>query len=500
MTDSSLVEPLLLPTPLKDYHTNLANHLASLIRQVQITNQTPSASGSTSPTEPPPNIRKDSDSSLASDSKVSSDNTTLTKESSADTPQTSIGTGDAVGPKDIIISPPTDTIHISPSSRIDRNDLTARPDRQPPQFTASYQDHGASSAGPSRRGSHSSRSAYPSPVIIPQRSKNSPTRSEVETREEEHRRAWETQGRKVWKHIPKGFELKLERKSRTGSASSAVPSMSTGLNGAGSGNAVRTDEVFANEGPVDMERQPSNVPTTMESISEVSQPIPAPTSAVDAPMIETTREKGPTLQDRQAQSEADEDVPARGRNRHSITKSQEEYEVYITRRNERFAKRADGLASRVESWWSGVQENWEEACQPSTPPEIATHLPSPVLTSTQLRFLPVGSMPDLFESKGPTLRMPSMTLGPRQKRLHIITDHQNESDVDLLIRLSEINQKHATASTMYSRLTPQQSLSPPLSRSRDPLTDASRVFSMNVTTSMPTPKARSNSTQGTSYM
>ena len=495
MTDSSLVGPPALPTPLKDYHNNLANHLASLIRQVHIT--TPSASGSTSPTEPPPNTRKDSDSSLESDSKISSDNTTLTKESSADTAQTSIGTKEEISPKNIIISLPTDSIHISPSSRIDRNDLTARPERQPPHFSSSYQDHGASSAGPSRRGSHSSRSAHPSPEVVAQPSKISPTRSVLETREEEHRRAWETQGRKVWKHIPKGFELKLERKSRTGSASSAVPSMSTGLNGAGSSNAIRADEVFVNEAPVDMERQPFNGPATMESISEVSQPIP--TSPVDAPLIKKANEKVATLQKRQAHSE-DEDVPAPARNRHSITKSQEEYEVYITRRNERFAKRADGLASRVESWWSGVQENWEEACQPTTPPEISPHVASPVLTSTQLRFLPVGSMPDLFESKGPTLRMPSMTLGSRQKRLHIITDQHNESDVDLLIRLSEINQKHATASNLYSRLTPQKSLSPPLSRSRDPLTDASRVHSMNVTTSMPTPKARSNSTQGTSYM
>jgi hypothetical protein len=498
MTDSSLVEPPPLPTPLKDYHNNLAIHLASLIRQVQITTQTPSVSGSTSPTEPPPNIRKDSDSSLESDSKLSSDNTTQTRESTAETPQTSIGTKEEISPKDIIISVPTDAIPISPLSRLDRNDLTARPEQQPPHFPPSFQDHGASSAGPSRRGSHSSRSAHPSPEIIAQGLKISPTRSEIETREEEHRRAWETQGRKVWKHIPKGFELKLERKSRTGSASSAVPSMSTGLNGAGSGNAIRADEVFANEGPVDMERLPSNGPTTMESISEVSQPIP--TSPVDAPVVKTAHEKVPTPQERQARSEADEDVPAPARNRHSITKSQEEYEIYITRRTERFAKRADGLALRVESWWSGVQDNWEEACQPSTPLEIPPHLPSPILTSTQLRFLPVGSMPDLFESKGPTLRMPSMTLGPRQKRLHIITDHQNESDVDLLIRLSEINQKHASASNTYSRLVPQKSLSPPLSRSRDPLTDASRVHSMNVTTSMPTPKARSNSTQGTSYM
>ena len=494
MTDPSLVGPSALPNPFKAYHSNLANHLSSLIRQVHIT--TPSPSGSTSPTEPPPNTRKDSDSSLESDSKISSGNTTQTKESAADTPQTSIGTKEEISPKDIIISLPADAIPISPSSRIDRNDLTARPERHPHQFAASYQDYGASSAGPSRGGSHASRSPRASPEINPLRLKISPTRSEVEAREEEHRRAWETQGRKVWKHIPKGFELKLERKSRTGSASSAVPSISTGPNGAGCGNATRADEVFVNEAPVEMERLQSGMPITMESISEVSQLVPASTS-VEAPLVP---EKVSVLQEQQTQSEAEEDVPAAGKDRQSTTRSKEEYEVYIARRNERFAKKANSLALRINSWWFGVQENWEEACQPATPPEILPHLPSPGPTSTQLRFLPVDSMPALFESKGTTLRMPSMTLGPRQKRLHIITDHTNESDVDLLVRLSQINQKHASVSNMYSRLAPQKSTSPPLSRSRDPLTDASRVHSMNVTTSMPTPRARSNSTQGTSYM
>lgn len=485
-----------MANPLKDYHNNLASHLASLIRQVQIT-QTPPSNLGTSP-EAPPNIRKDSDSSQESTSKVSSDNTTQTKESTDETPQTSIGTKEEgiISPKDIIISPPTDTIPISPRTI---NDLTARPDRHPHHFSTSFQDHGASSAGPSRRGSHSSRSSIVSHNVRIKQSKPSPTRSEVETREEEHRRAWETQGRKVWKHIPKGFELKLERKSRAGSASSAVPSGNTGPSGAGLDKA---DEVFVNEAPVDMDRLPSNVPTTMESISEVSQviPAPAPTSSVDAPLPKTAHKHSSTLQVRQAQLEDDEDLPPTGRAQHSTSRTQEEYEIYIARRNEKFAKRAESLAVRVGIWWSLVQENWEEACLPSTPPEIAPHLPSPGPASSQLRFLPVGSMPDLFESKGPTLRMPSMTLGSRQNRLHIITDQQNESDVDLLIRLSEINQKHATASNLYSRLTPHKSISPPLSRSRDPLTDASRVHSMNVTTSMPTPKARSNSTLGTSYM
>ena len=497
-----------LTDPLKDYHNNLANHLASLIRQVHITKPLqPSTSsllsGSTSPTEPPPNIRKDSDSSQESTSKVSSGTVADSKQSTDETPQTSIGTKEGgTVLKDVIITPPTDPITI-PLSPATRNDLTARPERNPPHFSNSFQDLDESSAGPSRGGSRSSRSSHVSPNIVAKISKISPTRSDIETREEEHRRAWETQGRKVWRHVPKGFELKLEKKPRTGSASSAVPSMCTGLSGAGPGNAIRADEVFDNEATVaiDMERMSSNVPTTMESISELSQPVPAATSSVDASLIKTVHKEVSTLQARQAQLEADEDLPATDRDRKSTNQTQEEYEVYIKRRTERFAKKADRLAQRVTLWWSHVQENWDEACLPSTPPEIAPHLPSPGLASSQLRFHPVESMPDIFETKGPTLRLPPLSLsGNRQNRLHIIGDQQNESDVDLLIRLSAINQKHATASNLYSRLVPRQSISPPLSRSRDVATDASRVHSMNVTTSMPTPRPRSNSTEAKSYM
>jgi hypothetical protein len=494
MTESVPIGTPAMVNPLKDYHNNLANHLASLIRQVRIS-QAPLPTAGTSP-ETPPTIRKDSDSSLDSTSKVSSGNTTQTKESTDETPQTSVGTKEEeTGIKDIIISPPTDSIPISPSTR---NDLTARPERHPRLFASSVHGHGASSAGPSRRGSHSSRSSHVSPEIIVKSSKPSPTRSEVETREEEHRRAWETQGRKVWKHIPKGFELKLERKSRAGSASSAVPSMCTGLSGAGPGNPIRADEVFV-EGPVDMERNSSNVPTTMESISEVSQAIPD-SASVDASLLKTAHKEVSTLQERQANLEANEQVASIGRDRQTTSASQEEYDIYIKRRTEKFAKRADSLAQRVNSWWSLVQDNWDEACLPFAPPEIPPHLPSPGLTSSQLRFEPLASMPDLLESKGPTLRLPPLVLGSRQNRLHIITDQQNESDVDLLIRLSEINQKHATASNLYSRLVPLQTISPPLCRSRDPDSDASRVHSMNVTTSMPTPRPRSNSNLGSSYM
>lgn len=38
--------------------------------------------------------------------------------------------------------------------------------------------------------------------------------SDAETREEEHRKAWETEGRHVWKVIPNGFELKLQQGSK----------------------------------------------------------------------------------------------------------------------------------------------------------------------------------------------------------------------------------------------------------------------------------------------
>jgi len=500
MTTPALVDTT-PPTPLKSYHNNLAAHLASLIKQVNLSSQSPSTPSTltnpsivTTPPEAPPNNRQHSDSSLESGSKISSGLTTDSRKSSCETGATSIGTKEdgSTVEKGLEEIPE----HVDPISPASRNDLTARPDRHPPHFSPSFHDQEVSSAGPSRGGSRSSRSSYVSPEVVSvvKPSKRSPTREETETREQEQRRAWETEGRKVWRNVPKGFELKLEKKKRTGSNDSAsiVPSICTGLSGAGPGTAIRADEAV----PIDMERTISNVPTTVESVSEISQPVPASTSSVDASLVKTGNKHQSTLQRRQAHCQAEDEVTSTSRSRHPTTASQEEHEEYLRKRTERLGRRQERLEHNVNTWWAGVRKEWVSASSPSTPPEIPPHLPSPSLTSTQLRFLPVGSdmpdLPDLFDTKGPILRLPALTGDSRRKRLHIIGEQQNESDVDLLIRLSQINQRHAP--NMYNRIAPPKLPSPPLCRSRDERSDASRVHSMNVTTSMATPKP--NPTRG----
>jgi hypothetical protein len=492
MSTPTLVETPTPPTPLKNYHNHLAAHLASLIKQVNLSSQT-SASLSivTTLTEAPPNNRQHSDSSLESGSKFSSGLTTQSRKSSYETGVTSVETKEeeqTTGAEEVLQ-------HDDPISPASRNDLTARPDRHPPHFSPSFHDRDVSSAGPSRGGSRSSRSSYVSPEVVPivKPAKRSPTRLEIETREQEQRRAWEVEGRKVWRSVPKGFELKLEKKTRTGSngSLSVVPSLLE-LSGAGPGSAIRTDEVFPAIDPVDMERTVSNVPTTVESASEISQPVPASTASVGASLIKPKHTS--THHRRQPHCQAEDEVASTDRMRHPTTASQEEHEEYLRKRTERLGKRQERLVHNINIWWSGVEKEWSTSDLPLTPPEILPYLPSPSISSTQLRFLPVGNnmpdLPDLFDTKGPVLRLPILTGDSRRKRLQIIGEHQNESDVDLLIRLSEINQRHAP--NMYSRITPCKMPSPPLSRSRDERNDASRVHSMNVTTSMATPKPNPN--------
>ncbi|ORX37097.1 hypothetical protein BD324DRAFT_650711 [Kockovaella imperatae] len=125
-------------------------------------------------------------------------------------------------------------------------ELTARPDRHPPILAPSSADHSpqedsseASVPPPLVHQLSSSRSgtteAIPSPQDplspptsnspVEQKSKDTPNESsgngveldQFDSREEEHRRAWKSDGARVWKSIPTGFKLSLDKRSRRSS-------------------------------------------------------------------------------------------------------------------------------------------------------------------------------------------------------------------------------------------------------------------------------------------
>jgi hypothetical protein len=490
MTTPASFAPASAPTgtsaSVKTYHNNLAAHLASLIRQVGISSK-PSLDDLP---DAPPNNRQHSDSSLDSNSKVSSGVTTESKQSASayETAQSGAETKEASSETEdeVEVLGEVSQRHIDPSSPSSRNDLTARADVNPPHFSPCFQDHEISSAGPSRT-SRSSRSSHASPRLKTKQSKQSLVEDPEVTREQEHRVAWETEGRKVWRKIPQGFELKLDKKKRSGSnesATSIVPSMHTGLSGAGPGTAMRADNFLLSSHPLD--RMSSNNPTSVDLVSEASLPAPNSASSVSASLVKTSHKKTSSLQRRQERLELD-DAPETSRGRHPTTASQEEQDAYAQKRAERLVKKEDRLRRKVENWWSGVQQQWQAAC--TTPPDIEPHIPSPGLASNQLRFLPVARLiPELSES--PTLKLPPLTVigDTRRNRLHLINERQHESDVDLLIRLAAVNKKHAA--NTYTRTTPMHSAPMSRSRSGDEREDP-RVHSMNVTTSMSTPRAGS---------
>lgn len=482
----------------KTYHQNLASHLMSMIRQVGA-GPTGSKADLTTPSDLPPNPRQHSNSSLESDSKVSSGVTTESKKSSYDaSPDITTEASSNV----IEMTKDVSKLNIAsqnsdPASPSMRHDLTARPSLCPPKFSPRL--HHSGTIGTDLAHSQPSSPSRSSPRMSPLTKPNldMATQVETDTREQEHRRAWEAEGRRVWRHIPHGFELKLQPKKRResqGSSASGPASILSGPSGAGPGNAIRADEpALPQDLASDVDRITTDtVPETESQASRPDAPACASTS------VAKSHDKRPsTLQRRQDKLEIEarqdiESAPSRGRSREPTTASQDEQTLYNERKAARLARIEEKLRMKVRAWYDGVQSQWSPEFTPLTPPEILPHCPSPGPAMSQLRFLPLDTdsdseLPAWLEPKAPTLKLPSLHLvgETRRNRLHLIDEKQTESDVDLLIRLSDINRLHAAKTRSYAP-------SPVPSRSRDERSsiDDSRSHSMNVRTTMATPRPK----------
>jgi len=467
----------------KTYHQNLASHLVSMIRRVG----TASTSDPSIP-DPPPNPRQHSNDSLESESKISSGVTTDTGPSrkpstfSATTSPDIVETNDkgvTRGISNLSLSR-RDSDQASPSAR---QDLTARPTLLPPHFSPAHFDQIDNGAGPSHRSSPSHNSPRISPLVKPAdiTTNEKLSKAEIDTREQEHRRAWEAEGRRVWRHIPQGFELKLQPRKRAGSRGSSASleaSIISGPSGAGPGNAIRADDTLRVPPQAsELDRVPSNA-TLPETTSEVSRP----ESPASVPKSHCKRPS--TLQKRQDQLDHQDHEGSSSRGR-SNGPSVDEQTRYLQKKAARLVRIEERLNKQIGSWWAGVQAEWADACS-TEPSEIEPYCPSPGPEVTQLRFLPVDtdmSNAAAVESKTPTLNLPPLRIvgETRKNRLHLIDERNTESDVDLLIRLAEVNRIHAAGSRSFAPM--------PITRPRAEKSkvDDSRL-SMNVRTTMATPK------------
>lgn len=517
----------------RDYHQGLAQHLLDLIRKTKSASTTPLDTKQSPPpstSSPPTNPRQLSDSSLESESKISSGQTTESKPSSG-----AQQTVDSKSSK-AEVAEITNSASSTDDSGVDgdgersdrdaegegsqsgsasgshRHDQTARPELNHSQLLPVPISHpittptaASSTTGPERsaksqdqnnQSSQSSSNLYarPSPNphgdAGPTPQAHPHTHPEHLTREDEHRKAWETDGKRVWRSIAPHFELRLEKKPRAESnASSAVSparSIISGPSGAGPGTAIRADA----DHPVFI--PDSGVTTDRETTSEVSQSQLEDTlpqsqsqsqSSLSMSIAKPIIKRRSTLQKRQdrlwAESESEPEAHGRapldtivdstptkatvgGPSSHQEVKnkqlspSDEEQNEYQSRREARTKRKQESLAKRVGFWRTQVIESGLHNTLFFTPPEIEPHLPSPTIESSRLRFEPIGLAPDmlhLMDAQSPNLSLPPLRLIEDNRKLRslrlIPEPTTSESDVDLLIRLTKLNRISSATSNSF---------------------------------------------------
>lgn len=560
---------------MREYHHGLAQHLLDLIRKstsaLASSSTLPSTSTSPVPrkqTVTPPlpvNPRQHSDSSLDSNSKVSSGQTTQSRKSSVE--QTTVTTEEEEGEHEVADDEDEDEDECerrgsdnddrgSHSVALsDRNDLTARPDAHPPRFPSiplvNVED--ASPAESSARGAQRyanvrvspSPSASPNGKVARTRLSTYPsTHAEHLSREAEHRKAWETTGRRVWRNMPVNFELTLaaldrkkKKTTRSGSNQSQSQHSVSDISGAGPGTAMRPDDRAAAVSELDndpeAERMSSSNPTNIGtvSVSEASKcdvdaeggPIPSE-SSVSMSIAKPTIKRTSTLQRRQARVEAAAEAAASAAieqqqlllpqepqhqmqesEADEVEASENEQAEYAAKREIRLRKKEQALKKRIGLWWSGVAEHYSGS---STPPEIEPHIPSPKILygehSSILRFPPLPtSMPDFIGGNSPMLTLPSLQLiedGRKNRFTHLGMGQDGDiTDIDLLIRLTELNRiSSASPSPSGTGRARFPSAPPHLASPAGSGSGAGGIFtggrteyhSFNVKGSMPTPRPK----------
>lgn len=561
-------------TTVTDYHQGLASHLLDLIRKTTsaaIASPRKSSATPTAPVTP----RQLSNSSLESHSKVSSGVTTAESRKSSvqqnrdEAQEDDLSSGVGIGRRESGDSYEAYQSQQSGESASDRYDLTARPDSHPARFpplsplpgnAESIEKGGAnkhnahfaetSASGAQRYAAHSPTS--PASSSRHSRSGRARTRhitvpssqTELLTREAEHRKAWETDGRRVWRNIPQGFELKLEKKPRTGSNESTRAlsvSIHSGLSGAGPGTAIRPDEVFVTDidtrdlDPVSSSNATNQASTVSEASKLDADAEAAATSesSVSLSIAKPTIKRTSTLQRRQARVEAEtaaeqeadaqaasvqsqarevesedaaEHADHEGNDRASESVpaiGEDEQAAYIRKREMRLRKKEFMLKKRVGAWWQGVTDSGLHDTLSNNAPDIDPHIPSPSreLESSMLRFPPLpATMPDFIGGDSPTLRLPSLQLledgrKNRSSSVQLGFDGlatRRESDVDLLIRLTEMSRVSSASGSGRARFpsAPPHSQSHPFSGADIVTGPSVSRHSLRVKDTTPTPTAK----------
>ncbi|EIW67593.1 hypothetical protein TREMEDRAFT_64186 [Tremella mesenterica DSM 1558] len=221
---------------------------------------------------------------------------------------------------------------------------------------------------------------------------------ENKTREEEHRRAWETDGKRVWRNIPSSFTLQLShrRSSRRGSSD------------ASSCCGARSDMVVHDKKIVFREPASKDVEGGKEKTTSDLTNANVSSLRCTLAMASPTRENqgighhGSCLEE----DEDDDTVPIRDddtvpvqcedgeemmdvmdRNGANSTKLQVEYE---SRKELRWNRKRAELVGNIERWWVVVchEINWDvNQPMPIIPPNINS--PSSLVTAPRASFPPV---------------------------------------------------------------------------------------------------------------
>lgn len=334
------------PASLRDYHASLSQHLASLLDAIPnpqalakgcpplstpalktrfshlstATNSTPSSEGKSEPTASTlsHSLSRDKDESTAATSPL----VTLPELDSEAELKPGVDAETAVN---------TD---FGPAVDDEQRDLTARPG------LVSRLSQILSAAPPAQQ---------PTAPVDPAQ--------EYRLREEEHRRAWETDGKRVYKVVPPAFNLQLsDKKSRRGSNESSTRTDHGASASLLPMEGLPIPDLEAGLRAVNMVRQESEAPSgaTMD-FSSLRSPSPAPRSVTSSAAPMRSSEEG-------------------------------DDETYDRRREERLRRKEAALRRRVSSWWDGVSWEGEQPFGSVQPfPIIPPHIESPSLLAATLR-------------------------------------------------------------------------------------------------------------------
>lgn len=204
-----------------------------------------------------------------------------------------------------------------------------------------------------------------------------PVDQHAKTREEEQKKAWDAEGRHIWRRRP-SFELKLKPKSRGNSASSSARPDMPAESDTGAPSSSRPMSI--------------NVSQLGESMSMSMSASQLGTSQASSSLAPQLQSKAIQMS-RSSSSHPHSTAPTSLRNPSDFG-SEETDESYEARRLRKLRKHHEALVARVESWYVGVLAAVPHG-QVQLAPEIPAFIPSPSVAKAAILTSPWVGEPDV---------------------------------------------------------------------------------------------------------